>query len=200
VRESANQRRAAAKLQQELRSVGVEVDDAPLAEVALGLVRVWRGTELFLRQRVQELDQMLAGPHGEDILAVLGGGGKEGREIAAKAPQAIAGRTDPGNWKADRHVLYAMWEDASDRVMRYVKQCRDAGIEEARLELEQEKVRQLAEVISGTLRAVLALVLDVVRSSGATAAEGAVREAWTREVPGIVRAQIEAHDFAGVAA
>lgn len=199
VRAAAARRVAEAELRAEVEAaqrVGVELDDRPLAEVALQLVRVWRGTELFLRERVQELDQLTRGSKElEAALAVLGGGGKESERIAQRAPSGLYGQVDPRNWKAERHVVYAMWEDASDRVMRYVKACREAGVEEARLELEQEKVRQLAEVISATLRAVLGLVVEVVRGAGVENLEVVLREAWTVRVPQIVRAQIEAHEF-----
>lgn len=190
VKAKAKRRLAEDAFRTELTMVGVEVEDKHLPEVALEMVRVWRGTERFLRMRVQELDQMMGGPDGNEILAVLGGtGGSDRMEIPA-GPPAIAGRIDPRNFKAQPHVLYTMWEHASDRVMHYVAKCRELGIEEARLELDMAYGQQLAAVLQGTVAALLSLVLRLVESGAMSAGE--VRQVWAAEVPAIVRGQIMA--------
>lgn len=190
VRAAAARRVAEEELRAELTMVGVELKTEPLPVVALRMVGVWRGTEVFLRQRVQELDQLTRESRAsEDALVALLGGGKEAREVSAKAPAGVYGRVDPRNFRAERHVVYAMWEDASDRVMRYVKMCREAGVEEARLAIEMDQGRQLAEVIRGTLQAVLVLILGVLEAAPAGLADQ-VRAVWAEAVPSIVREQI----------
>lgn len=187
-KKAAARRLATADALAELDRLGVPLDVEP-AEAMLAMVAEAAGNVAFLRRRVQDLDQLLAGPEGNDILAVLGGTGGELTEVPA-GPPAIAGRVDPRNWKAERHILVAMYDDERERLVRWAKACRDAGVDERRLVLAEAQGQQLAAVLQGTLAALLALVVRLVESGTATAGE--VRAVWASEVPAIVRAQIAA--------
>lgn len=191
VKAAAARRLALGEAKGELERLGVPIDVEP-AEAMLAMVAEAAGNVAFLRRRVQELDQLLGGYDGNDALqalAVLGSSKGEWREIEA-GPPAIAGRIDPHNWRAERHVLVAMYDDERERLVRWSKACRDAGVEERRVVLAEEQGRQLASVLRGTIAALLALVVRLVES-GPVSVE-AVRQAWSNDVPGIVRAQIAA--------
>lgn len=56
----------------------------------------------------------------------------------------LASRVDPGNWKAAPHVWVSMYDAERERLMRWSKWCREAGVEEAQLRLlEREADRQV---------------------------------------------------------
>jgi len=63
----------------------------------------------------------------------------------------VATRLEPGNWKAAPHVLVALYNDAWDRLMRFAKMCRDAGVEEARLAFEMRQGEWLVRSIDTLL-------------------------------------------------
>lgn len=185
VARAASRRLALGEAMGELQRLGVPVDVEP-ADAMLAMVQEAAGNVAFLRARVQDLDQLLGGSDGNDIIAVLGGTkGDNPLEIPA-GPPAIAGRVDPRNFRAERHVLVAMYDDERERLVRWAKACRDAGVDERRVQLAEDQGRQLAAVLRGTLEAALALVVALLDPEVATV----VRERWTADVPGIVRRQI----------
>lgn len=186
VRAAAARRLALGEAMGELERLGVPIDVEP-ADAMLEMVREAAGNVAFLRRRIQELDQLLGGPEGNEIIAVLGGAAKDAGPLEIPAgPPAIAARVDPRNFRAERHVLVAMYDDERERLVRWAKACRDAGVDERRVQLAEDQGRQLAAVLRGTLEAVLALVVGLVDPAVAAV----VRERWAAEVPAIVRRQI----------
>jgi hypothetical protein len=185
VKAAAARRLALGEAMGELHRMGVPIDVEP-ADAMLDMVREAAGNVAFLRRRIQDLDQLLGGPEGNAIIAVLAGAKGEDRLEIPAGPPAIAGRVDPRNFRAERHVLVAMYDDERERLVRWAKACRDAGVDERRVQLAEDQGRQLAAVLRGTLEAALALVVALLEPAVATA----VRERWAAEVPGIVRRQI----------
>lgn len=187
VKAAAARRLALGEAMGELSKLGVPIDVEP-ADAMLDMVREAAGNVAFLRRRIQDLDQLLGGPEGNEIIAVLGGGGKDAGPLEIPAgPPAIAGRVDPRNFRAERHVIVAMYDDERERLVRWAKACRDAGVDERRVQLAEDQGRQLAAVLRGTLEAALALVVGLLEPSAAQQ----VRERWAAEVPAIVRRQIQ---------
>lgn len=187
-RQAAARRLALGEATDALERLGTPIETGP-TEAMLAMVREAAGNVAFYRSRVRELDQLLAGPQGEEMLAILGGGGSEGREVEARAPAAIYGRVDPRNWRAERHVLVALYDEERERLVRWSKWCREAGVEEARVQLAQEQGEQLAQVIRATMAALLELAVQAV---GAADVGERLRVVWAERAPGIVREQIQA--------
>lgn len=186
-RRAAARRLALGEAMGELHRLGVPVDVEP-ADAMLAMVQEAAGNVAFLRRRIQDLDQLLGGPEGNEIIAVLGGLGKDAGPLEIPSgPPAIAARVDPRNFRAERHVLVAMYDDERERLVRWAKACRDAGVDERRVQLAEDQGRQLAAVLRGTLEAALALVVGLLEPSAAQQ----VRERWAAEVPAIVRRQIQ---------
>lgn len=189
VQAAAKRRAALGEALAELASLGIPVEIEP-ADAMLAMVHEAAGNVAFLRARVQELDQLLGGWQGNDTLdaiAHIGGAGKDGKEIRNSGPAAIAGRVDPHNWRAERHVLVAMYDEERDRLVRWSKACRDAGVDERRVRLAEDQGRQLAEVIRATVGALLELAVAAVEGEDQVAR---LRAVWAERVPSIVRSQI----------
>lgn len=201
-RKKAARNIAKAKIAGHLLSLGVAVKVDP-SEAMLAMVAESYGNVAFYRARIQDLDQLVEPTvpvmppllrdfekdDEDDEAAVMAANAVELRRL----PSAIAGRVDPDNWKAERHVLVAMYDDERERLMRWCKMCRDAGIDEARLELAKAQGQQLAAVIAGTLAAVLGALIrlrDLFDGEIGSRVERAVRDVWATEVPQIVRAEI----------
>lgn len=188
VARAAQRRLALGEAMSELTKLGVPIDVEP-ADAMLDMVREAAGNVAFLRSRVQELDQLLAGPDGNEIIAVLGGTkGDDPLEIPG-GPPAIAGRVDPRNFRAERHVLVVMYDEERERLVRWAKACRDAGVDERRVQLAEDQGRVLATVLRGALEGALQLVASVL--AGAPDLAAAVRERWHAEVPALVRHHIQ---------
>lgn len=184
----AEQRLAAKRIEDARLSLGVPIDVSP-TEAMLDLIREAAGNVVFYRARIQHLDQLVGPAPPLPPLA-----SDDTTAPAAELHAAIAGRVDPANWKAERHVLVRMYDDERDKLARWCKDARQMGVEEHRLELEQERGRQLAAVIEGTLTALLATLLGLrsvfAEREIADVYERAVREVWSREVPQIVTTQV----------
>lgn len=181
-----------------LDRLGRPVETTP-TEAMLEMVKEAAGNVAFYRARVQELDQLLGGQDAELALAILGSAGKGDYREVAPGPPAIAGRVDPRNWRAERNVLVAMYDEERERLVRWSKACRDAGVEEARVRISEEQGRQLGQVLQATVRGLLDLAVSVlsstVRDEGSSpgargALEEALRGAWRDQAPALVRAQI----------
>lgn len=145
----AEQRIAVAEATDALHKMGVPVPVDP-GDAVLALVAEAHGNVIFLRSRVQELDQLKGGPH---ILAALGGGGRDGRDIALRGAPKIADRTDPGNWKAAPHVLVTMYESWCDRLAQYSALALKAGVEERRLRIQESELERVYGAVLTSLNA-----------------------------------------------
>ena len=186
VQRAAARRLALGEALAELDRLGRPIDIDP-SEAMLEMVREAAGNVAFLRSRVQELDQLTReSREAEEALVALLGGGSEAREVSARSPAGIYGRVDPRNFRAERHVLVAMYDDERERLVRWAKACRDAGVDERRVQLAEDTGRMIADVLRGALAGALSVVVALLEPEQASA----VREAWSAEVPAIVRAEI----------
>lgn len=102
---------------------------------------------------------------------------------------AIAGRVDPQNWKAAPHVYVVMYDAERERLVRFAKACRDAGVEEHRVQLAERMAAQLLEVNTVVVDGLLAAIVRMVDQGSLTVA--AVGELRTGLVPGLFRRAIE---------
>lgn len=91
----------------------------------------------------------------------------------------VAGRVDPENWKADPHVLVRMYNEERDRLVRYCKLARDAGVDERMVRAAEQHGRvvvrlldavldalELTEDQRAALPAAVAGALDVIEAGG----------------------------------
>jgi hypothetical protein len=178
VQRAAKRRLALGEAVAELDRLGIPVEVDP-SEAMLAMVHEAAGNVAFLRMRVAELEQggRLTGNHdAEDIVSAIA-------EEEDSRP-SIAGRVDPKNWKAERHVLVAMYDDERERLVRWSKACRDAGVEEHRVALAEKQGAMLAEV----LRDFLASLSGALIAAGL--AQEVIQRVFAQEVPPLVRAAL----------
>lgn len=179
VKAAAARRVALGEALGELERLGVPIDVSP-TDAMLDMVREAAGNVAFLRARVQELEQRAtAGIVDVD---------SDGR---VSSPQSIAGPTGSTTKmnEAAPHVLVVLYNDERERLVRWSKMCRDAGVEEARVRLAEEQGRQLGQILRATVAALLELAVSAVDE--ATSADR-LRAAWAERAPAIVRGHIEA--------
>lgn len=102
----------------------------------------------------------------------------------------IAGRIDPANWKAAPHVHVVMYDSERERVMRFSKMCRDAGVEEHRVKLAERMGAQLIDVNLAVLEGFVGWVLRQLEQGSLTPA--VLADARRTVFPGLVRQAVEA--------
>lgn len=102
----------------------------------------------------------------------------------------IAGRVDPANWKAAAHVHVVMYDSERERLMRFSKMCRDAGVEEHRVKLAERMGAQLIEVNLAVLEAFVGWALRQLEQGSLT--PKALDDARRTVFPGLVRQAVEA--------
>lgn len=178
VKAAAKRRLALGEAVQELDRLGVPVEVDP-SEAMLSMVHEAAGNVAFLRMRVQELEQAgrLTGNHDpDDIVSAIA-------EEENPRP-SIAGRVDPKNWKGEPHVLVSMYDAERERLVKWAKACRDAGVEEHRVALAEKQGELLAEV----LRSLLTGLQGTLIAAGL--AEQVVRRVFASDVPPLVRAAL----------
>lgn len=175
VKAAADRRVAMERVQREVRQLGSSIKVTNV-EAMQAMVHEAYGNVVFYRSLVQQLEQggRLVGDHdAEDVVSAIGG---------EENPRAsIAGRVDPKNLKAEPHVLVAMYDAERERLVRWCKANRDAGVDEGLVALAEKQGEMLAKV----LRVLLESVLGALVSAGAP--EPVVRQVWSSEVPGLVR-------------
>ncbi len=182
IRGHAKRRVALGEAEEELNRLGVPIEIEP-ADAMLQMVWEAAGNVAVLRgwiQRLRQAEQLIEGYDEEDIIDSLASVG-QGKTVARSQRGVIAGRVDPANWKAAPHVLVVMYNDERERLVRWAKACRDAGVEEHRVKLAERQGELLAQVLRVFLEGLLAALVS------AGAPEPLVRQVWTSEVPGIVR-------------
>lgn len=83
--------------------------------------------------------------------------------VAAIAPDwqlaSIAGRLSPTDWKTGPHALVKMYDDERDRLMKWSKMCRDAGVD--------ERMTRVAETAGSYLVRALDVLLPMLELSAA---------------------------------
>jgi hypothetical protein len=178
VRAAAKRRLALGEAVAELDRLGIPVEVDP-SEAMLAMVHEAAGNVAFLRMRVAELEQggrLTRNYDADDVVSAIA-------EEENPRP-SIAGRVDPKNWKAERHVLVAMYDDERERLVRWSKACRDAGVEEHRVALAEKQGQMLAEV----LRDFLASLSGALIAAGL--AQEIIRRVFSQDVPPLVRAAL----------
>lgn len=161
------------------------------AEAMLEMVREAAANVAVLRSLVEDLEVATVGQAQPERVTVGSDDDGGAVEILAMGPSpaTIAGMTGSSTKanEAAPHVWVVMYNDERERLMRWAKACRDAGVDERRVEIAEGQARMLATVLKGAADALLALVLGVAGDQR-TAIEAAWREQW----PVIARAQLAA--------
>lgn len=176
----AARRLALGEAQAELAKLGRPIVVDP-ADAMLEMVYEAAGNVAALRRLVAALGELVDQEPGEvaDEDGIVAEGWRD--ELGS----GIAGRTDPTNWKAAPHVWVAMYDAERDRLVKWAKACRDAGVDERRVQVAESQGRQLAQILTATLDAVRVALLAVVPVA-------LLDELWRTQLPGIVRTAIEA--------
>lgn len=155
-RTAASRRLALGEAMAELDRLGRPLEVEP-AEAMLAMVYEAAGNVALYRQLVQRLradvDQGAGviegnaedGPFADDIdRSELGG--------------SIASRVDPANWKAAPHVWVVMYDAERERLVRWAKACRDAGVDERQVQLAEADGRRIVAVLLAGFDALFALL------------------------------------------
>lgn len=152
------------------------------AEAMLEMVREAAGNVAVLRHLVQTLtvDQV------EDPDPEVDGDGQIERGALAASIAGLTGSEAKRN-EAAPHVWVVMYNDERERLVRWSKACRDAGVDERRLELAEGQARMLATVLRGAAEALLVMVLGLAGDR-----RDVIEAAWREQWPGIARAQLAA--------
>jgi hypothetical protein len=120
------QRVAFANIRLELDHMGGQLD-VDTTEGMLTMVREAAFNVTFLRSCVERLTP--------------------GFESGPGASDGIVGRVDLESFKSAPHILVKMYDDERDRFMRYAKMCRDAGIEERKIQMQEEAGQWLTRTL-----------------------------------------------------
>lgn len=152
------------------------------AEAMLEMVREAAANVAVLRDLVQTLE---LGTVTDPVPWV----DADGEIIAGAMPASIAGLTGSEAKRNDAapHVWVVMYNDERERLVKWAKACRDAGVDERRVELAEGQARVLAGVLRGVAEALLVLVLQVAGERGPS-----IEAVWREQWPQIARAQLAA--------
>lgn len=180
VRAKAARRLALAEAGAELRRLGELPDgDVDPTEAMISTVTEAAANVAVYRHLVQQLEH-----HG----VVLGQADTDddglGRVVLGGSIAGPTGSTAK-LFDAAPHVFVTMYDAERERLMKWAKMCRDAGVDERRVEVAEEQGRQLAEV----LKAFAALVVARLRiaAPGAVAGlEAAIPELLTTAVRSVI--------------
>lgn len=135
-------RQALAKIKLELTSLGGQIDIEP-TEAMLVMVREAAWNVAYLRSLVAELRGHVEDEQRPVVIDEEG----VARVDPAWVGAGIAGRTSPDDWKADPHVLVKMYNDERDRLVKYAKLCRDAGVEERYVQIAEAQGVWLTQML-----------------------------------------------------
>ncbi len=169
VRRAAARRLALGEAMAELSRLGRPIDVEP-AEAMLEMVREAAGNVAVYRMLVQSLHPAVdeaPGGLGDDVDALELGRG-------------LAGRVDPANWKAAPHVWVELYDAEREKLVRWSKACRDAGVDERQLELAERTV----SLIEAGYRVLINHMVGWAESwapDGAAELRGELMPVWVRE-------------------
>lgn len=150
---AAGRRLALGEATAELTRLGRPIEVDP-ATAMLEMVYEAAGNVAVLRRLVQQLDQAVdrtaVDEDGEDFPAIEAGG--------------IAARTgNPAKWnEAAPHVFVTMYDAERERLVKWAKACRDAGVDERIVELRQADAHRAATVLTTAVDALLAVVAQAL--------------------------------------
>lgn len=149
MQKAARRRLALAVVSQELK-LGGQLDVAP-ADAMLAMVREAAWNVALLREIVRDLDHFPGAEGDEAARALLAG--DEQLPGWGGLSRAIAGRLDLETLRAERHVIVKMYDDERERLVKWSKLCRDAGVEERMVQVAEEQglwlTRSLDYVLEG---------------------------------------------------
>lgn len=187
VRKAAARRLALGEAEAELRKLGRPILVDP-AEAMLAMVCEAAGNVAVLRRLVQSLDDQVDREPGE--VADQDGAIADGRQEQLGSGLAI--RTDPDNWKAAPHVWVAMYDAERERLVKWAKACRDAGVDERRVQLAEQE----ADLMSDALEILAEGLLAAMASGGLAGARNELPALYGRAIdvlaPAGERKQLEA--------
>lgn len=168
------------------------------AEAMLEMVREAAGNVAVLRHLVETLTvETVDAPQPETVTvgAVEDEDGEEqgGIEIVTtgRMSAAIAGLTgSTTKWNdAAPHVWVVMYNDERERLVKWAKACRDAGVDERRVELAEGQARMMAGLIRGVADRLLAALLGLEWDGEA---RKRIEGVWRDTLPVAARAELEA--------
>lgn len=148
----------------------------PVEPAEAMLAMVWEATAnvAVLRDLVQALDAgRVDDPDGVGLGSTLAI-----RSGSAQKPN-----------EATPHVWVGMYDAERERLMRWAKACRDAGVDERRIQLAEDQAQLMAQVCKGFAAALLDALVSVVPDGPTRAAvEAHHGQVW----PGLMRAELAA--------
>jgi hypothetical protein len=168
--------RARAELEREGRLGGGQIDVDP-ADAMLAMVREAAFNVAVLRDLVAGLATDPIIPLGDDETTVM--------VSPAGSVAALMGSTSKV-MEAAPHVWVNMYDAERERLVKWSKACRDAGVDEAVVRLEGRRADQLAVVLRGIEASLLALVLAAVPE----ALSEQVRGVWVAQAPRVIEAEL----------
>lgn len=189
VKAAAKRRLALGELENERLRLGVPVKVGN-AEALVEMVWEAAGNVAFYRGLVQQLrtgEALVKGYDDEDILEAMANIGV-GKPVPSRKGQ-IADRVDPSNWRAEPHVLVRMYNEERDRLVKYAKLCRDAGIEEHRIALAESQGQMLFDAVRSFLAALTASLISAVPTYQAV-----VKRVMSTEAPSMLAASLRVLD------
>lgn len=168
--------RARAELEREGRLGGGTIDVDP-ADAMLAMVREAAFNVAVLRDMVASLST--------EPLAVVG---DDETTVMVSPVSAIAGLMGSTSkvMEAAPHVWVNMYDAERERLVKWSKACRDAGVDEAVVRLEERRADQLAGILRGIEASLLALVLAAVPE----ALTEQVRGVWVAQAPRVIEAEL----------
>lgn len=168
--------RARAELEREGRLGGGTIDVDP-ADAMLAMVREAAFNVAVLRDMVATLSTEPLAAMGDDETTVM--------VSSVSAVAGLMGSTSKV-MEAAPHVWVNMYDAERERLVKWSKACRDAGVDEAVVRLEERRADQLAGILRGIEASLLAVVLAAVPE----ALTERVRGVWVAEAPRVIEAEL----------
>lgn len=183
VRAAAARRLALGEATAALAKLGRPIDVDP-AEAMLEMVAEASGNVAVYRALVQSLDTRVDQAPGGIITDSDVELDEEQVESLRLLGHGIAGRVDPANWKAAEHIWVTLYNEERERLVKWAKACRDAGVDERRVQIAEAQGRRIGVVLHTAVAGLFDRLAGLV--------DGAVLEELQRvEMPALLRAAIE---------
>lgn len=153
------------------RTLGLPIEVDP-ADAMIAMVHEAAGNVALYRELVQTLER--------------DADRAEGDEKGPYPGQGLAGLTgSTSKWfDAAPHVWVTMYDQERERLVRWSKACRDAGVDERRVAIAESQAEQVARAMIAASGALLAMVLAL---DGVAELRQAIEGAWRSKAPAIMR-------------
>lgn len=184
---AARRRLALAEIEREVNENRIRLgvppdDDVEPAEAMAAMIAEAAGNVAVYRWLVQGLGLKVDDP-------TVSGGGPLG--LGAGLAVQTGSRAKLND--AAPHVWVTMYDAERERLVRWSKWAREAGVDERRQEIAVEVGQALARSMLGMSEALLVLVFDLVQRDAGPELAGEVRRLWTTSAPGVMREQLTAN-------